>query len=78
MGWFTVFTLYNQMNRLNAEGERYERGQYPFARAAYCLTNSNINAETKERILMQLGSEALTENADWYLAAGERELMLPR
>lgn len=78
MGWFTVFTLYNQMNRLNAEGERYERGQYPFARAAYCLTNPNINAETKERILMQLGSEALTENADWYLAAGERELMLPR
>ncbi len=78
LGWFSIYTLNVQMNRLKAEGERYERAQYPFARAAYFLSNPDLAEDDRKQILKQLGSEALTENADWYLAAGERELMLPR
>ena len=78
LGWFTIYTLNDQMNRLKAEAERYERAQYPFARAAYFLSNRDLAENARKQILKQVGSEALTENADWYLAAGERELMLPR
>lgn len=78
LAWFSIYTLRIQLNRLKVEAERYERAYYPFARAAYYLSNREQPQDIKKTILKQLGAEALTENADWYLAAGERELMLPR
>ncbi|MBR4752870.1 MAG: hypothetical protein IK077_14030 [Thermoguttaceae bacterium] len=66
-----------QLKRLEAEAERYDRAKYPFMRALLLLQNAKDDSE-KQAIFKQLGAEALTENADWYLAAGERELALPR
>lgn len=64
------------------ETDRYERMILPYDRAILLTEETQeFDAASEERwrqILRQLGAEAISEQADWLLTVGERELTLPR
>ena len=64
------------------EADRYERMILPYDRAILLTEETQaLDPASEERwrqIFRQLGAEAITENADWLLTVGERELLLPR
>ncbi len=85
-----VALLYVQLMRFEQEAARYERMLYPYTRASILLDRKkktlpsavgeerNKILEDCQDILCNLGTEALSENAEWLLSVGERELTLPR
>ncbi len=71
--------LYVQLRGFDCEADRYKRMIYPFSRADFLLRNTTDKpVEQRYNILRDLGTEALSKNAEWLLSVGERELTLPR
>ena len=75
-------TIYMQITQSSFRISQYERLIFPFDRAILLLERdsckSKANTDFQRSVLLQLGTEAITENADWLLSVGEKDLALPR
>ena len=79
--FFVYQAMKKQLLCHKLESDRYERMILPYDRAVLLTKKKPLSAESEEywrQIFRQLGAEAITENADWLLTVGERELLLPR
>lgn len=76
-GWIIFKTLQLKFKRYKAEAKRFEQVLFPFDRASLLL-NSSRSVDNQQKILRQLGTEAISENINWLLTVGEQDLTLPR
>jgi hypothetical protein len=67
---------YGKLMMFKQESAKFKRMIDPYERAWFLIQHNSPSDARK--ILIDLGSEALAESADWYLTVGERELTLPR
>ncbi|MGL6226134.1 MAG: hypothetical protein ACRC10_05860 [Thermoguttaceae bacterium] len=79
---FVSGILYIQLMRYAQEANRYKLMICPHDTANKLLTklleSTPVNITMCQDVLRDLGTEALSENAEWLLAVGERKLVLPR
>lgn len=76
-GLVVRYTMELKFKRYKPEAKRFEQILFPFDRALLLL-NSPRSENEKQKILRQLGSEAVSENVNWLLTVGEQDLNLPR
>lgn len=87
---FPIYKLYFfwiTIDQPQSELDRYQQMLFPFDRAVLLLKLEMEKEDSQESegriedlhpILRQLGTEAVSENASWYLSLDERELTLPQ
>lgn len=80
--FFVYQAIKKQLLCHKQEADRYERMILPYDYAVLSTEKTPLvdedSIEHWRQIFRQLGAEAITENADWLLTVGERELLLPR
>lgn len=82
-----LIIFWGEFKQPQSELDRYKQMLFPFDRAFLLMKlelekdepqESEDKIEELHPILLQLGTEAVSENAAWYLSLGERELTLPQ
>ena len=82
---YGLIKFWENAEKPRSDLERYKQMLLPFGRAILLInaeletTNSSKKKmKNLQPVLRQLGTEAVSENASWYLSMGERELTLPQ
>lgn len=74
---YGLYIFWNTIKHPQSELNRYKQMLFPFDRAILLL-KSEPESKEPDVVFRQLGTEAIAENASWYLSMEERKLTLPR
>ena len=74
---YGLYIFWNTIKHPQSELNRYKQMLFPFDRAILLLKSEQESKEP-DVVFRQLGTEAIAENASWYLSMEERKLTLPR
>ena len=74
---YGLYIFWNTIKQPQSELNRYKQMLFPFDRAILLLKSEQESKEP-DVVFRQLGTEAIAENASWYLSMEERKLTLPQ